>query len=55
MADHLSVLWTGLLVWLQSGGGHRGVHTRNTNAGILLTTVTDCESVRCLCVYYNHY
>lgn len=34
VAHHISVLRSGLLVWLQSGGGHCGVHTRNTTAGI---------------------
>lgn len=33
MADHLPVLWSGLLVWLHPGSGHRGVHTRNSAAG----------------------
>lgn len=37
VAGHLPVLWSGLLVWLLSGGGHRRVHTRNTTAGITLT------------------
>lgn len=46
VADHLSVLWSGLLVWLQPGGEHWGVHTRNPTAGITLTIFTKYGSLQ---------
>lgn len=33
VARHLPVLWSGFLVRLHSGGGHGGVHARNSAAG----------------------
>lgn len=46
MADHLPVLWSGLLVRLQSRGGRCGVHTRNITAGITLTILTKYAIMR---------